>query len=270
MSDQRTPESRIESSKIRDWAEANGFEVAKSGRIPAGIRSAYEAANPGVVVDDRPDWDQAAAEAGVTAGDDPFGGLEGELAGQAAAATAPPGPPPPASLDEARERLGAGRKPPPWAKESGKPRETPTVKVTKAVISDMEAKLTLLLAPPAAFWQTVDPLCGNAFADNLDNIVARAVPILAQSAQVVGWFTKGTTFLLWFELVLALRPVADAVYAHHVSGTVMLDERGQPVASRKLEDGRVVPLSAAAQGAAPDRSAYTTNVGGHVPPARTA
>lgn len=41
----RTGAARAGSSdagKIREWARANGYEISERGRIPAGIREAYE------------------------------------------------------------------------------------------------------------------------------------------------------------------------------------------------------------------------------------
>lgn len=34
-----------EQTKMREWARANGYEVAERGRIPAAIQDAYRAAN---------------------------------------------------------------------------------------------------------------------------------------------------------------------------------------------------------------------------------
>ncbi|MDR2256213.1 MAG: Lsr2 family protein [Arthrobacter sp.] len=34
-----------EQTKMREWAKANGYEVAERGRIPASIQEAYAAAN---------------------------------------------------------------------------------------------------------------------------------------------------------------------------------------------------------------------------------
>lgn len=272
MPDTRTLTDRARSALIREWATENGHTVARGGRIPAEIVAAYEAAGgqPAPAGDDGgPDWDAAAA--GLTEGLDPFAGIE---AGPDAAAG--PGTegertglPPPADLDEARARLGARKAGVPgWAKDTGKPAKDKTpVKVTKAVIGDIEGKLTLLLSGPVAFWQMADPICGQAAADNLDNMVRKAVPLIIQSPDAVRWFTKGTQFLLWLDLIWAMQPVAQAVYAHHVAATVMLDPRtGQAIPAQRLDDGSIVPAGDAPRQARPDMSAYTTEVTGHVPP----
>lgn len=272
MADTRTLTDRARTALIREWAGENGFEVAKGGRIPANIVKAYEAATGAEPAgDDGPDWDAAAAALGD--GTDPLADIEGELDAAAGPGTEGErtGLPPPADLDEARARLGGARKPgtPGWAKDTGKaPKDKTPVKVTKAVIGDIEGKLTLLLSGPVAFWQMADPLCGGAAADNLDNMVRKAVPLIIQSPDAVRWFTKGTQFLLWLDLIWAMQPVAQAVYAHHVAATVMLDPRtGQPIPAQRLDDGRIVPAGPGGPAPArPDMSAYTTEVSGHVPP----
>ncbi|MDN5727507.1 MAG: Lsr2 family protein [Propionibacteriales bacterium] len=41
----RSGNNRQEANQIRQWAVANGYEISSRGRVPANIRSAYEAAN---------------------------------------------------------------------------------------------------------------------------------------------------------------------------------------------------------------------------------
>jgi hypothetical protein len=259
MAESRTLDDRARSAIIREWAGENGFDLAVSGRIPKGVVAAYEAANgTELPPDDGPDWSVPGDVA------DPLAGLEGELGDSAGAAEPGEGPPPPADLDEARARLGGKAKRPGWAKEAkpGKDKPPP-VKVTRAVAGDIEGKLTLLLTGPAVMWQMADPLCGGTFAENLDNVVRKAVPLICQSPDAVRWFTKGTQFLLWLDLIWALQPIGQAVYAHHVAGSVMVLPDGRVVPSRRLDDGRVVPAEQAP--GPPDRSAYTTDPVGHVP-----
>lgn len=273
VADTRTLTDRAQAALIREWADDNGFTVSKGGRIPAGVRQAYEAAHAGEDdpgEGDGPDWTAAAAEAGA----DPLAQLEAELeAGEQdqAAGGADAHPPPPADLAEARARFGGKPKRPPWAgeKKTGKgEKKAPPVKVTRAVIGDMEGKLALLLTPPVLAWQMADPLCGGAAADNLDNIVRKSVPLMAQSPDVVNWFTKGTTFMLWMDLVLAVQPVALTLWKHHVAEEgIMLMPDGSVVPSVRLEDGRKVP----ADGTVPtrqapvDNSMYSADVTGHIP-----
>jgi hypothetical protein len=266
--DTRTPADRLNTAAVRAWATGNGWDVPERGRIPKGVVAAYRAAHtdsePG---EDGPDWDAA----GEAAGDDPLAALEADLEDQAAVVPADQeGPPPPASLEEARTRFKGKAKRPSWASSREPKAKSPAPKLTKAVVGDIEGKLTLLLTGPAMFWSMADPLCGGAFADNLDSIVRKAVPLICQSPEAVRWFTKGTTFLLWLDLVWALQPVAQAVHAHHVAGSVMLVD-GRAVASRRLDDGRVVPADQAPPQPHVDNSAYSTaTVTGHVPDVRPA
>ncbi|MDI3417969.1 histone-like nucleoid-structuring protein Lsr2 [Streptomyces luteolus] len=37
--------SKVDSSAIRAWAKANGYEVSERGRVPAAVREAYEKAS---------------------------------------------------------------------------------------------------------------------------------------------------------------------------------------------------------------------------------
>src|SRR5690348_6756886 len=115
MADTRTLTDRAGAALIRDWAKDNGFEVSEKGRIPAGVRAAYEAATGNAPPDDDgPDWDQAMGEQDAA---DPLAELEGTLAAEAAAGPGEgAGPPPPADLDEARARFGGKAKRPAWAK----------------------------------------------------------------------------------------------------------------------------------------------------------
>jgi hypothetical protein len=269
MADTRTLTDRTRSAEIRDWARDNGWEVSGKGAIPKGVMAAFDAAHGGPPpADDGPDWD--AALAGEVA--DPLAAAEAELdaaaEGSRAGEVAPP--PPPADLAEARARMGGGKaRAPGWARDDAKTtrrtRGQPDIKVTAQVRGDIEGKLTLLLSAPAVFWSMADPICGGAFSDNLERVVKAAVPLIVQSPDAVRWFTKGATFILWLDLVWALQPVAQAVYAHHVQASVMVHPvTGEVVPSRRLDDGRVVPVAGGER--APDMSAYTTEVAGHVPP----
>jgi hypothetical protein len=283
-----------DSDAIREWAKSAGLEVADTGRIPASVRQAYDLAHadaddPGA--EPGPDWAAAAAEAGgpglaasgppepdppadAPAGpSQPPGGPQGTDAGPAGEST---GPPPPADLADARARLEGTRKRgrPGWAgKESGRrPRAAKPAppKLTREIRGDIEGKLTLLLSGPVSILAAVDPVCGGAAVENLDLVVRKAVPLICQSPAAVAWFTKGTTFLLWLDLVWALQPIAVAAYSHHVAGTVMVLPDGRIVPSVRLEDGSVVPAEQAPAAPRPDYSAYTTHVPGHVPAPRPA
>jgi Lsr2 len=257
MADQRTLEDRNRSAVIRKWAADEGLDIAAKGRIPPGIIAAYEAAHPGQVLDTgQVDWDRAAQELGETT--DPLAGLEAELA---AAPEGEPGTPPPASLDEARERAGTGRRRrrPSWAgADQGTPR--PAVRVAASVQRDIEGKLALLLSVPVGAWEMADPHCGGAMARATPETIRALTPLICQSPGAVAFFQKGTTWMLWLGLANALRPVASAVYEHHLS----------PEARKRQEAGREGGFQVEPAQAQPDLSAYSTVVTGHVPQPRPA
>lgn len=230
MADARTADDRATAAEIRTWAAGQGMDVAASGRIPAAVTAAYRAAEeaalqgpgPALPVSDFTDPGDDDLEAGA---DDP-----GEPPAappppaEADGGQAPPGDlPPPANLDEARARAGSRPRVPKWAARQSSPaprRQEGAVKVTAAVRGDIEGKLALLLGIPAMTWSTVDPYCGGAFADNLDNIVKKAVPLICQSPDAVKFLTKGSSFILLLDFMVALGPVGSAVWNHHVAHTV--------------------------------------------------
>jgi hypothetical protein len=221
----RSLEDRARAAVIREWAAENGFDVASRGNLPAGVVAAWEAAAGGDGEGqapgddgDAPDWAAGAASVGAVP----------------VARPAAPEPEPEArerpvtTLDEARERAGGdrSRQPPGWAKRGprSRPARQSPPKVTAATVSDIEGKLALMLAVPAAAWKSADPVCGGAFADQLDPIVRAAVPLICQSSDLVGFFTKSTSFLLWLNLAVALQPVGAAIYRHHIAAP---EEEGQ-------------------------------------------
>ena len=259
-------ETDYDPAEVRAWAAAQGIEVAPGGRLKSDVIGAWLARED---EGGEPDW-AAAATAGEDGQDPP---APPPAAGQAAADSTGTGPPPPADLNEARKRAredggGKSRARPGWAGRARPARDKPQpVKITRQVQGDIEGKLALLLAVPVTTWGAVDPYCGGAAADNLDNIVRKAVPLICQSPQVVKWFTEGGIYLLWLDLALAVQPVAVAAWRHHVTGSVTI-VNGRAVPARRLPDGRIVPVQQAPEPPAPDYSAY--HVPGHVPEPRPA
>jgi hypothetical protein len=228
IADVRTPASRVYTATVRAWARDNGWpELGDRGRVPAEATAAFEAAHgePVDVEDDVSaidddedlyDWD-GADPSGQPAGDEP--------------AFAPP-----ADLDEARERVGRvpgsahlnrGRKR--GSKREPKQPSQPAPKVTPAVRRDIEGKVAFWLLIPGEPWRRVDPYCGQAYLDSIEDIALKATPLLCQSPAVVRWFAKSTTFVQVTELAMACRPVAEAIIAHHVTRRITLDSLGRPV-----------------------------------------
>lgn len=261
-----------DNATIRQWALDNGFALRSKGRLPAAALRAYEAAHPDEAPppdegEPRPVFDvggteEAIPDAAVSA---PGGG--------AAADPAPSGrdragPPPPVDLADAKaRRSGQAKRPPPWAaarRQRAAPAPAPP-SLTRPQLADIEGKVTLLLSIPASFAAMIDPVCGAAAAENLDTIVRKAVPLIAQSPAALAWLAKDATVILWLDLCMALQPVGAAIWAHHFAGTVTVVD-GRPVPSHRLPSGQVVPNEGAPPPApeGPPLSAYT--VPGHVPP----
>ena len=248
MTDQRTPQTRLQTQEIRAWAREDGRwpGLAGRGKIPADVREAWEAAHgqpAGLGYDDLDDGEISAMD-----DDDLVDLTDDELAALTAAARVPapvaprPRPAadddpdellPPASLDEARERAGSDPEAAHLIKRRGrgrpkaeKPAKEP-VKVTAAVRNDITGKLAFWLSIPAEPWLRVDPYCGGVYADQVDQIALKMAPLICQSPDLVRWFGKSTTFIMWTELGIAVRPVVEAIIAHHVTKRIALDEQGQ-------------------------------------------
>jgi hypothetical protein len=244
MPDTRSPRDRIASAEVRAWARANGWPDLKDrGTLPVEAREAFDAAHDGDGPDDPDGGD-------VSAMDESDLDDEEVLVG---AVVDDDRMPPPSNLDEARERVG--RQPgsahlrKDRRKREPKP-DQPPVKVTPAVRKDIEGKVAFWLLIPAEPWRRVDPYCGQAYLDSIEDIALKATPLLCQSPAVVRWFSKSTTFVQVTELAMACRPVAEAVIAHHVTKRIQLDQFGEVVRDR--DTGVPVP-----QGGGVDFSAYS-------------
>jgi hypothetical protein len=126
--------------------------------------------------------------------------------------------------DEATPAAEAGPLPPepppgrarPWNVVRDKPARKPP-KVTAAVRSDIDAKISFALEIPARVWQARDPVCGSTFVQQRPEIAAALTEIVCQSSDLVAWFSgTGGAFMLWLNLAAACWPVATVVMAHHV------------------------------------------------------
>jgi hypothetical protein len=231
MTDSRTAASRVQSAEIRAWAADNGWPELKGGRgrIPAEAIDAFGLAH-GEPVDVEPEV-SAMDETDL---DDP-GFSDEEIAAAQEAFTE--GMTPPADLDEARQRVGRDPEPAHLARGRGRgrpkgsgtrPKVTePDIKVTKAVRDDITGKLAFWLSIPAEPWLRVDPYCGQAYAGQVDEIAVKMAPLICLSPDMVRWFAKSSTFIMWTELGIAVRPVVEAIIAHHVTKRIVLDSNGE-------------------------------------------
>lgn len=260
-----TLDAKNRAAEIRAWAGQNGFDISQRGAIPKGIVAAWESATGHAPGDgdsdseeDGPDWDSAAAELIADPGE--------------------PDPPPAASreqpvssLDEARERIGSRNRQPAWAREGGKrtrarPAAEPKMKVTAAIKADVEAKLVLVLGLVGVPWKAADPYCGGQWCDDVESMAKAWAPLLCQSAEVVRFFTRTSTFMLWVAALASMQNVASCVFSHHIAQTVEIRDDGAVVDKRKDAHGH--PSQQVVQPAVEDFSLYT--VSGHAPQARAA
>ena len=90
------------------------------------------------------------------------------------------------------------------------------IRITRAVKKDIEGKLAWMLSMSGALWSVQDPFCGTVMLDHTPNIAAKLTPILCQSPDVVKWFRKSSNAALYVDLIIALTPVLQAIYAHHI------------------------------------------------------
>ena len=210
MPDNRTRADKAETGRIRAWGRARGWQLGDTGRIPAALRAAWTARDPAEDEYDDPDPP------------DPDGDRAGE----------PDLWRTPATLEEARELggldpdaahlRGRGRR----GAEQGRDDDAP-IRITRAVQRDITGKMAFWLAIPAEPWRRVDPYCGKAYADQVDQIALKVTPLICQSPDLVRWLSKSSTFIMWTELGMACRPVIEAAIAHHVTKRITLDDKGQ-------------------------------------------
>jgi len=93
-------------------------------------------------------------------------------------------------------------------------------KITAAVRRDIEGKLAFGFMMLGQAWALPDPPCGMTLVEHSANIAKKATPVLCQSPEVVKWLSKGGKFILWIDLLMAMTPVLQVVYAHHIAHTL--------------------------------------------------
>lgn len=100
-------------------------------------------------------------------------------------------------------------------------RRQPTTKATAAQRRTVQDALVLMITIPAGILQIRDPLCAAAMLDNAENIAAKAMPLIARSPAALAWFLgSGAPWMDWLGLALALQPVAQTIWSHHVTKTL--------------------------------------------------
>lgn len=168
-------------AEIRAWALDNGWPaLGDRGVLPADARHAYNVAH-------------AIPESGDDDGEFPVSADE------------------PPSFDPDPEPVKAPRN------SSGKAGKGRAPKVTDAVRRDMRGKLALMLTMPAAVFARRDEICGEVLLGQVPDITDALVDILADSPDVVAFFTAGGgQYMKWIALATALEPVATIAWQHHI------------------------------------------------------
>ena len=101
----------------------------------------------------------------------------------------------------------------------------PSARIQREVQDTIEAYLGVI----ATGWAIKDPLCGNVLADVTPNIAEKAVPLLARNPVIVKYLTKSSNFKEIMDLALAILPLIQVVYAHHMSHTISVGQHEEQV-----------------------------------------
>jgi hypothetical protein len=94
------------------------------------------------------------------------------------------------------------------------------MRVSRAVQRDIAGKTAFWLLILADTWAIADPYCARALGEAVPGIARKAAPVMCHSPQLVEWFGRASGFMEVTELLMALKPVAVAVVAHHVTKSV--------------------------------------------------
>jgi hypothetical protein len=92
--------------------------------------------------------------------------------------------------------------------------------VRKQVADEVEAYLLL----GAGAWQMRDEHCGGALEKQAREIAERLAPILGKNAAIVDWLHTSGVIGDWAKLLMAIKPVFDAVREHHIVKSVQDQE----------------------------------------------
>lgn len=92
------------------------------------------------------------------------------------------------------------------------------IRVTAAVKRDVHAKIRFGLVPAGRVWQARDPVCGGTFLMQEPEISTALADIVCDSPDLLAWFTgPAGGFMKYFNLIMALQPVALTMWAHHIA-----------------------------------------------------
>lgn len=131
----------------------------------------------------------------------------------------------PITLDEVGELGGqaAGLDPDPGPApiRPDSPTRAAGPRVTAALRKDIQAKISLPLEVIGQAWKARDPLCGGRFVEQRPATAAAFTNIVCNSADLIAFFTgPAGGFMLYLDVAAALWPVAEVIFAHHVTHSI--------------------------------------------------
>lgn len=101
----------------------------------------------------------------------------------------------------------------------------PSQRIQKEVQDTVEAYLAMIFTG----WAMKDPVCGTVALDITPNVAEKAVPLLCRNPKIVSYLTKGNNFKDVMDFIIAVLPLVQIAYAHHLSHTVGVGPDEQPV-----------------------------------------
>ncbi len=103
----------------------------------------------------------------------------------------------------------------------GYPDDTPFI-LTPGMKADAKGKLALFGTLVATPLDMVDPYCGAALSQNLDNMIDKAMPLIMRSPAAMKFLTSTSGGIMeWLAFLQACWPVVTAAYAHHLARSVI-------------------------------------------------
>lgn len=191
-------------AEVRAWARTHGIEVNERGALSSDVYMAWELAHNG--------------------DDGDGGGLTVTIDDEViAAASADPGPASPVNGDPPLEPApDLDPDPDPRHPKRGAAlRLAAAAKVTAAVRKDIKAKTALFLSVPATAFEQRDPVCGAVALEVVPDVAEALTDIFCDSPDVVAFFTSaGGGFMKWMQLAVAIQPLAQIAYAHHIARSI--------------------------------------------------
>ena len=120
---------------------------------------------------------------------------------------------------------GPGARPKPGrsskSDQTGRKSSSPA-RVTQAVRKDVHAKISFMLTMGGAAWEMRDQPCGGTFLHQEPAITSALAKIVCDSPDLLVWFTTGGNYIKWLDLAMALLPVGQCAWSHHVQHQQMV------------------------------------------------